>query len=226
MFSLTYVFREDTISYMGTKETRQASDGLVGQGLVYLALHFLADQFKQWYSENRIETTGESIISLSPIVDQKGDLQIDRLGMTLINIEEERIGKAQDPYIKKNKDNKAEGYLKANPPIRINLELMFSAAFPENYDEALKHISYVIECFQGKNVYKSVDYPAVLPPIEKLTLNLLNKEFNQLHPIWTMIGAKYLPSVIYKAKLLVINSQQPPQEIAPIEAYDLSLSKK
>ena len=94
------------MSYMGTKETRQASDGLVsqglvGQGLVYVALHFLADQFKQWYNENCIETMGESIISLSPIVDQRGDLQIDKLGMTLINIEEERIGKGQDPYIRR-----------------------------------------------------------------------------------------------------------------------------
>lgn len=194
--------------------------------LIYVALNFLKDEFNAWHKSNMNNPDDQIVLKLSPIVDQDNKLQIDELGMTLVNVEEERVGKIQSPYIEKDRNNKAAGYLQTNPPIKLNLDIMISAAFSstaDNYGEALKHISYVIECFQSRNVFRNDAYPQI-NPIEKLVLTMLNKEFSQLQSIWMMLGAKYIPSVLYKVKLLVVESQQS-EDIAAIQQYQLSLKK-
>ena len=199
---------------MSAKETIQTDD------LIYRALSFLVGQFNQWYQKRKGGLDTEPVMKLSPIVDQEGKLQVNKLGMTLINIEEEHT-EISSTQIKASQVNTVGlGYKGLVPVIKIDLEVMVSSAFltSGNYEEALKHISYAAHCFRLHSSYNKEDFPDI-QPIEKLTLNLLNKDLNQLQCIWSMIGAKHIPSTMYKVKLLVIGGEQKAANVDYKERY-------
>jgi hypothetical protein len=44
------------------------------------------------------------------------------------------------------------------------------------------------------------------PDIKRLTVELYSYSFEQLYNFWTVVGTKYLPSVLYKVKMLTYQS--------------------
>ncbi|MCP4121851.1 MAG: DUF4255 domain-containing protein [Bacteroidetes bacterium] len=138
-------------------------------------------------------------IKISHLFNSGGEAIPSEIGITLVNIEEDRVNKANDPYIKNS-----TGLHKVNPEIKLNVFVLFSANFVDNYDEALKFISYIIRFFQSKHVFTSSNTPRLDPSIEKIIAELHPMSFEQQNYLWGMIGGKYLPSVMYKLKMLVI----------------------
>ena len=102
---------------MVAKETIQTDD------LIYRALSFLVGQFNQWYQKRKGGLDTEPVMKLSPIVDQEGKLQVNKLGMTLINIEEEHT-EISSTQIKASQVNTVGlGYKGLVPVIKIDLEV-------------------------------------------------------------------------------------------------------
>lgn len=194
--------------------------------LVYLAMNFLTEQFNAWYTQNvaaAVSVTGEPAMKLSPVINQKGDLLLGKLAMTLTDISEDAVGKKQDPYRLKGAAPK-DGYVMMNPEIKLNLHVLISAYGGGNYQEALKLISYVTLYFQSKHVFSSADYP-VIQPIDTLILHMLNQDNRQSENLWTRIGAKYMPSILYRVKLLIVDGQQPIQDVAAGATQQVGLRK-
>ena len=78
---------------------------------------------------------------------------------TSINIEEEKV----------TKNGQFLNYPGSNPPMTINLYLMFSAYFSNfNYTESLLYISLVIEFFQNHNFFNKLNTPLLSSNIDKL----------------------------------------------------------
>jgi hypothetical protein len=144
-------------------------------------------------------------LSLSNITNNEGKTIIKDLGLTLVNIEEETIGKTQTTY---KKDSNDKTYI-VNPEIKLNLYLLFTANFGDNdtgYRESLKFLSYVISFFQAKNVFNHQNSPDLDENIERLALSLYSVPFEQQNYLWGSIGAKYLPSVMYKARVITVQA--------------------
>lgn len=179
------------------------------------ALNFIVQQLNNFLN-NSVETTDEEWIKLSNLIDQQGGLCFENMALSLISIEEERANKSQSPF----NINANNTITVVNPEIKLNLNLMFAANFEPNYSEALKFISLTTIYFQGIHVFTSQNSPSLPQGIEKLILDLSSPSSQELQNIWGYLGTKYMPSVIYKARLLVIQSGMSMGDVPAITTID------
>ncbi len=169
------------------------------------------------YIRNELNISEEMVI-VSSLMDIKGNanMQIEnKVCLFLQNIEEEKIAKS--------------GGFQANagmaPPMYVNLYLVFAANFPDpNYIESLRYVSMIIEFFQGHSVFDRSNTPMLSSNIDKVTLDYVNLDFNELNNLWSLVGAKYIPSAVYKMRMLTFNQnmirEDVPGVIQGIDALD------
>jgi hypothetical protein len=94
----------------------------------------------------------------------------------------------------------------------------------DDYVEGLKQLSYVISFFQTRNVFTHDNSPTLAsldPNIQRLTVELYSYSFEQLYNFWTVVGTKYLPSVLYKVKTLFFQSAEVDAVLPGIEGASL-----
>jgi len=167
--------------------------------MIFEALSFLSDEINEYF-RNKLKIKEDKVI-LSSIVDAKGDIAVDgsnKILITLINIEKETSFN-NIPVSNHNLTSKSN-------PLQINLYLMFSAYFNRgNYGESLRFISFILAYFQHKNVFNQQNSPGLDNGIDKLVFELQILSQEQLNSIWASLGAKYMPSVVYKMRLLNID---------------------
>lgn len=134
--------------------------------------------------------------------------------LTLVNIEEDRISKNQNNYSKKD-----DLIVYKNPEIYLNLYCLF-AVTNKDYEKSLEQLSHIIQFFQYKNVITHTNSPSDNPQldanVDKLIFDLITMNFEQLNHLWGILGAKYLPSVLYKLRLITIQDTTIEAEAKPI----------
>lgn len=133
----------------------------------------------------------ENRVVLTSFVNDSGGVAIpeDSVGLSLLNIEEERHLKAAG-QIQTVRSEAVSTFI--NPPVNLNLQIMFTANF-NNYMESLKHISAILSCFQAKPVFDTGNTPAMEQlETKRLVFELNTLELQQQHYIWSMIGLRYL----------------------------------
>ncbi|WP_149274948.1 DUF4255 domain-containing protein [Pareuzebyella sediminis] len=118
--------------------------------------------------------------------------------ITLVNIEEDRISKNPDGMYRQ-----VDTVIRSNPKILLNLYVLFSVNLSV-YDTSLSRISNVVQCFQSNNFFTQAKFPSLDPNIEKLHLELYTMNFEQVNHLWSTLGGKYMPSVLYKMRMVVI----------------------
>lgn len=175
------------------------------------AFKFLTDEINA-YLQSKLSFPDSSKIVLDNISRlQDGSSaggSTNKIVLSLVNIEEDRLSKNPDNFYKTN-DNKV---IYKNAPIHLNLYCLFAYNHGENdsettnhYEEALMYISYVVRFFQHRNVFTPANSPALDPAIDKLLMEFNTLGFEQLNHLWAVLGGKYLPSVLYKMRLVVID---------------------
>ncbi len=60
----------------------------------------------------------------------------------------------------------------------------------------------MVAYFQSKNVFTRANTPGMDNRIGKLIVEMESPAANKLNNIWTTLGAKYIPSVVYKVRML------------------------
>ncbi len=123
----------------------------------------------------------------------------NRAILSLVNVEEDRVAKQQENYVKTD-----SGINYKNPPTYINLYILFAVNRSE-YTDSLKWLAYIIQFFQYQNVFTPISHPALDEKIEKLIVDLYTLNFEQINHLWSTMGGKYIPSVLYKVRQITIN---------------------
>lgn len=166
--------------------------------MIFEALSFLSEEINEYF-RNKLRIKEDKVV-LSGIVDARGEIAIDgsnKIIVTLINIEKETT------------QTNIPGQHAANAsssPLQLNLYVMFSAYFNRgNYGESLRFISFILAYFQHKNVFNSQNSPGLDERIDKLIFELQVLSQDQLNNIWASLGAKYMPCVVYKVRMLNID---------------------
>jgi hypothetical protein len=125
------------------------------------------------------------------------------LTLSLILVEEDRIAKSPDQYLRTG-----SGIYNINWTVPINLYCLFAGVTDSqgnvdggNYLESLKAISVVIRFFQTRNVFTPGNSP-LDQRITQLTADLYTLTFQELNDVWMSNGGKYYPSVVYKLRTL------------------------
>jgi hypothetical protein len=174
--------------------------------MIYSVLNTIGEKLN-FYLKNRF-SLGEDKVLLSNIINQDGSLAItesDKVVITLVNIQEETILSRINTM-----DNMAR-------PINLNLYIMCSAYFiDKNYPEALKFLSAVLSFFQSNCVFTHNNTPDLDENVEKLTFEIVNQDLQNQSHLWGTLGGKYLPSVLYKVRMVTIQEGNVPADIAKI----------
>jgi hypothetical protein len=199
------------------------------------ALNFLTNEINAYLKlkNEPISGTAPEIV-LTNVAAEDGNWAIPpmTLGLSLINIEEERVFKEQQTAFR-NEAGQIENY---NPNLKLNLYVLVSANFAAGdaggntnttgiYSEGLKQLSYVISFFQGKYVFVPDNSPQLPAELKKLVVELYSYSFEQQYNFWSVIGAKYLPSVLYKVRMLVYQEKFLQEQHPPITTLNLDLTQ-
>lgn len=167
--------------------------------MIYASLSCLTEDINEYF-RSKLKINEEKIV-LSGLVNQDGSVAINgenKVVVTLVNIEKETVNNIGQ------KSSNAFGNSAA--PLTINVYILFSAYFnSSNYPEALRFLSYIIAYFQHKSVFTKSNTPGLHPKIDKLIFELSDMNPDKMSNIWSTLGAKYMPSVLYKMRMLTFD---------------------
>lgn len=186
--------------------------------MIDVALNFVVSELNTYLLARTGLNFGAA--QLVPPVNDTGRWAIpdDAVGVALINVDEERTLKVQLPEV--TYVNGRQVLLE--PRLQINLDVLFAAQFKQ-YPQALKFLSRVLTFFQAHPKFTSSDWPA-LDPIETLVPELRSLGFEQLNQLWAFIGGKYLPSVVYRIRLVTLQDAEPRSIGRPITTIQATLA--
>ncbi len=192
------------------------------------AVLFLSEQLEEYLQNQSYVGLTPPFVQLTNMVEMLGTdstsaVDYGRIGMTLINIEEERITKAQGAV----RLGPGGALGKANPELKLNLFVLFAAnsnSDEDKYLDSLDLIDGVIRFFQSKNVFTSENSPSLDSKINRIMLDLHSIPLEQQNYIWGSLGAQYLPSVLYKVRILVVQEEAAIGSSTPIVETNINLS--
>ncbi|MDX8400799.1 MAG: DUF4255 domain-containing protein [Gallionellaceae bacterium] len=143
------------------------------------------------------------------------------LYLSLLNIEEElsrREGSVKRRAV-------GSQMLTSQPPVNINLQVIFIAHFPTQYVSELNLIYWTMAFFQQKPLFNMNNSPELadcgFSGGEKLIFELNTLPLEQMHYIWANLGMKQMPSITYKIKILTIQESTQVSDGGVIESIEM-----
>ena len=148
----------------------------------------------------------ESKVVLNNLIEGNGSIpQINqnKIVISLINIEKETT----KPFYNRTQRLENGNYSEVRPSERYNLDILISSNF-DNYSEALKFLNAIILFFQINSTLDSNSSTNIPLGLSKLEFEIEKITYRDMQSLWTAMGAKYQPSVIYKMRLITIQGDE------------------
>ena len=166
----------------------------------------------------------EDVVVVSNILEQDGTVAThvnNKIVLSLVNIEKESVAMAQQSA----GGSSALRAVVTSPPIHFNLYLMFASYFSgSNYQEGLKFISSTIGYLQGQSIFDQHNSPGLDRNISKLVLDIYNLDITDLSNLWGVLSGKYLPSILYKMRMITIDANAVRDQTAAVSKSDPTIS--
>lgn len=194
--------------------------------MIRTALEFVRKSLEAYMVERENDTyTVGNVVDLKSIVLPNGTIDTTdttHVTVMLVGLDEERREGKRPQYVPT--DDKQ--FLRLNPPVEIDLFLLF-VAHNKSYTTALRDLSDVLGFFQANPVFDASRFPAlnasVTQPeqtpwrlISRLSFSLYSLTFEQQNNLWAMLGAKYMPSVVYRMKMLTVFETRSQEKVPAI----------
>ncbi len=164
----------------------------------------------------------EDVVVVSNIVGQDGSVAAhinNKIVVSLVNIEKDSV-----PFQQQNFTGAKRGIVTA-PPLYFNLYLMFASYFSgNNYQKGLKLISSTIGYFHEQAVFDQKNSPGLDNKINKLILDVENLDMQNLSSLWGILSGKYLPSVLYRVRMVTYDSDAVKKQAPALRQPEPSLS--
>jgi hypothetical protein len=173
------------------------------------ALGFLLDELNRFLEPR--SPGGEPLAVLSSLAIPHGGAAPgteNKLVMSLLSIEKEGAASAR-PLPSREPSAPAAtgapaGFARVAAPLPLNLNVMVAASFGANYREALKVLSETIGFFQARPTFIAQNAAALPAGIERLSIEMVSCDLTMLSNVWSVLGANYLPSALYKIRMLSV----------------------
>lgn len=172
--------------------------------MIYKSLQFTSNILGQ-FLKNRFRLDEDKIV-LNYLVDPDGSIpkmNQNKVVLSLINIEKE----TNQPFYIRNQKLETGNYSSFNQVERYNLDLLLSSNF-DDYDESLKFLDAIVYFFQINNYLDASSSSSIPEGLTKLEFEYEKISYHQMHSLWTAMGAKYQPSIIYKMKLIKVQAHE------------------
>ena len=188
-----------------------------------LALKFLADEVNTFLTKRSLSSPSLGEVVGGLLVDDTGKWATvpDVVGLTLVNIEEERLLRSQLPdYVLRN-----GAQILVQPELKLNLTLLVHSrpSDQSKYGQSLRFLANVLTFFQAHPTFSPDEYPGLDPRIQQLNVELMTLTLEQLNQMWAYLGSKYLPSMVYRVRMVVLQDLEPLAIATPITSIDLEL---
>ncbi|MFK7771539.1 MAG: DUF4255 domain-containing protein [Saprospiraceae bacterium] len=130
----------------------------------------------------------------------------DKIVITVARVEEESILKNNAHFTRNTPQTTIDYH---NPKVHVNLYILITCnSFL--YENAMTYLSRVIRFFQSKNVFTELNTDPILSGINeldrfenfRLLMELYSPSFEEANHLWSMMGGKQLPFVMYKLRAL------------------------
>jgi len=157
----------------------------------------------------------EDVIIINRIIEQDGKIpekNKNKIVLSLIHVEEETTKQFYNRMQPVSDGN----YAKKPVSNRYNLFMLITPNF-DDYSEALKFLDATIQFFQNNERIDAKKYATIPVEIGKLEFEFQKGDgYMQMQNLWTALGAKYQPSIIYKIRMITISSDQ-------VEGFEASI---
>lgn len=144
----------------------------------------------------------EELVVLAPLSDAEGRPSMEarnKLAMFLTNIAEDAVPRATSPAMR--------GALGEARPVHLDIYFMLASGHdPEIYGEGLKLISSALMFFQSHPVFTPARVPEMPKGLEKLTVEISNLRVEEVGQLWGNLGGRYVPSVMFKMRSVMIDA--------------------
>jgi hypothetical protein len=161
------------------------------------ALEYVSKTLEKYIGDANVDV---AINSARKLADQGNPAGIV---ISLINVQEETALK-NTPNVRRT--GPRTEYVE--PPVHLNLYLLFAFDFAK-YDTSLAHLAKTIELFQSRRWFSAENSSAANPfpaELEKLSFEMVNLSFEELNNLWSVLGGTYLPSAVYKVRLVKVEA--------------------
>jgi hypothetical protein len=146
-------------------------------------------------------------IGTPPATGQSNPDADNAILVTLVNVEPEYVAA----------DSKKQFKQTTSPDLYVNLYVLVSASSTdENYDQALKMLAGIMSFFQTNPVFDGRAESSLPASIDRLSLEIVKLSMHEMSNMWTAIGSKYAPSVLYKIRLLRFQNEKYSPEWPPV----------
>ena len=132
------------------------------------------------------------------------DLPKDAVTLVLLNVEEDRSVRRDNPFTKTLLDGTV---VKVQPDISLNLYLLFASCFKQ-YDQSWRYLSWILQYFQKNPVLAPDGNPQMNPALNPLTMELVSLPFSEQNEIWSALRIPQKPSLIYRAKMVTFSDDE------------------
>ena len=179
-----------------------------------VAVKFLATELNAFLAARAaIDSSGVggAVVSRIGSATNGWDIPEEQILVSLINVEEERAIRPQVPqtvYLD-------GAHVQLEPELIVNLHLLFAVNF-RDYEAALRQLAHVLTFFQARPVFTRERYPGLDPRIGRLAVDLISLTYEQLNQLWSFLGAKQLPSAVYRVRLVALQDREPMAVHPPI----------
>ncbi len=174
--------------------------------MIYQSLNFLAEQVNAYLPTlDGNDGMPEKFVVLKNVAQltEQEIMALDNVFITLVNISEESTMKNIPNYVQEGGNT-----IYRNAPVYLNLYVLFSCCVTQSYEKSLKFLSQIVTFFQGKNSFTHQNSPSPTGSRElkdfKFTLDLFSPTFEQANYLWSTLGGKQFPYVLYRMRLVEI----------------------
>lgn len=145
-----------------------------------------------------------------------------KIVVSIVNLQEEATLKNTPFYRQENGRT-----IYSNPPVNLNIFVLFSVLHRDQYETSLKRLSRVIEFFQWQ---KEFSFSTVSPESSglsrqvKVYADLYSLTFEQANYLWGTLGGKQVPFVLYKLRLVTLDAEKPRAEGVAVGEREFGMS--
>ena len=168
-------------------------------------INFLKVDLNSFISRKKgVEDTFVLFANLNNVIENSQSAD-NRIIISIVNIEEEKLLQTPDKYIKSTTEITYK-----NPPVWLNFICLFTfyTKSNENYD-GIDLLSNVVQYFQSRprlNKTTAVDSDNFPDGMEDLRAEFVSLNYEQTNYLWGLFGGKYHASVVYKFKTVPIDN--------------------
>ncbi|MCF2219910.1 DUF4255 domain-containing protein [Chryseobacterium sp. PS-8] len=180
------------------------------------------------------EITGTPIVELANIATlNDGDEFLSSKSsiiLSIVNIEEDKILKNQTLYKKYIPESDTIAKYR-NPTQNLILSLLFTSynIKQSDYDTGIEKLEVVIRYLQNNRVFywqpsnNNLLKDEPKSDHEKFIFEIVSLKIDQLNQMWSYLGSKYMPSVLYQVRMIPIQKEESLKNKKVIKSSEVQL---